>query len=253
MTVINFKINAEKKKQIEEIAKIKGYNSVSEFIRQSIDKEINLQQQIDEFLSKNPEFDREKIDIPDYIPDGKYLGISRNCIVVIGDTAQEVAIILAEKFPESASAIIHKGHESDTLDFVFSIFSIEKSKCYHQIKYKKIFYPIIPFSIEFKEGEKTIYGLIDTGASITAINKDLIEDFDIKPIRKKKVYTVNGVMETQIYSNKFKYQDESYKLEFIKTDMPKDFFFQALLGKNFIDKFNMLFLGKEKLFCIQSI
>jgi len=101
-------------------------------MKKIIDKEMDLREKIDEFLAKNPPFDREKIKIPDYIPDGKYLGISRNSIVVIRDSAQEVAALLAEKFSESASGIIHKGHESETIDFIFSLFSFEDSKCFHQ-------------------------------------------------------------------------------------------------------------------------
>jgi len=37
MTVINFKVDEEKKKKIEEIVKLKGYKSVSEFIREAIE------------------------------------------------------------------------------------------------------------------------------------------------------------------------------------------------------------------------
>jgi len=36
-------------------------------------------------------------------------------------------------------------------------------------------------------------------------------------------------------------------------NISEEFSFHALLGKNFIDKFNILFLGKEKLFCLQPI
>ncbi len=253
MTVINFKIDGNRKKKIEAISKIKGYKSVSEFIRYVIDKEMNLQQKIDDYLSKNPAFDRKKIKIPEYIPDGKYLGISRNCIVAIGDSAQEVASILAEKFPESATGIIHKGYESETLDFIFSIFSIEKSDCYHQAEYKNNYYPILPFSMDFNGERKNFYGLIDTGATITAINKKIIEDHDIKPIMKKRVFTANDIVEVKIFKEILNYQDISYELEFMATDIPKEFSFHALLGKNFIDKFNILFLGIEKLFCIQPI
>ncbi len=69
---------------------------------------MNLQEKIDGFLKENPRFDRAKIEIPEYIPDGKYLGIAKNAIVAIGDNAQEVTKILMEKFPHSASSIIHK-------------------------------------------------------------------------------------------------------------------------------------------------
>lgn len=252
MTVINFKIDEIKKKEIEKIAELKGFKSVSDFIRQTIDEKINLQKIIEEFKIKNPIFDREKTIIPDFIPDGKYLGISRNQIVVIGDSAREVAKILFEKFPDSASGIIHKGHETETLDFVFSIFTPEEMKCYQQFEFKNNYYPILPFSIYFDKEEKNLLGLIDTGATISSLDKNIVEDYSIKPIRNIKIYTANDIIEVPVYKSIFQYQNLSIELDFMAMDIKRDFSFDALLGKNFIDKFNLLFLGKEKLFCIQS-
>jgi len=253
MTIINFKIDEKKKKKIEDITKHKGYKSVSDFIRQIIEKEMDLQNKIDEFLERNPPFDKNEIDIPDYIPDGKYLGISRNSIVAIGDSAQDVASILAEKFPDSASGIIHKGHETETIDFVFSIFSLEDSKWYHQYHYKNNYYPLIPFSMPFNEGEKTFVGLIDTGATISALDKKIIEEYNIEAVEKKEVFTANGIVKVPVYKGVFRYEGNSIQLEFISTDIIGDFTFHALLGKNFIDKFNILILGKEKLLGIQKV
>ena len=253
MTIINFKIDEEKKKKIEEITKLKGYKSVSDFIRQIIEKEMDLQNKIDNFLEKNPPLDKKEIDIPDYIPDGKYLGISRNSIVAVGDSAQEVASILAEKFPDSASGILHKGHESETIDFVFSIFSLDESKWYHQYNYKNNYYPLIPFSMPFNDVEKTFMGLIDTGATISALDKNIIEEYSIEAIKKKEVYTANGIIKVPVYKGLFRYEGNSIELEFISTKITGDFTFHALLGKNFIDKFNILLLGREKLLGIQMV
>lgn len=252
MTVINFKVDEIKKKEIEKIAELKGFKSVSDFIRQTIDEKINIQKTIDEFKIKNPPFDREKIDVPDFIPDGKFLGISRNQIVTIGDSAREVAKILFEKFPDSATGIIHKGHESETLDFVFSIFTSEDMRCYHQFEFKNNYYAILPFSIYFQNEEKKLLGLIDTGATISSIDKNVVKEYDIKPIKNIKIYTANDIIEVPVFKIIFQYQNVSIELEFMTTDIKREFSFDAFLGKNFIDKFNLLFLGKEKLFCIQS-
>ncbi|KKM84276.1 hypothetical protein LCGC14_1300760 [marine sediment metagenome] len=85
-----------------------------------------------------------------------------------------MASILAEKFPDSASGILHKGHESETIDFVFSIFSLDDSKWYHQYNYKNNYYPLISFSLPFNEVKNTFFGLIDTGATISAIDKKIL-------------------------------------------------------------------------------
>jgi hypothetical protein len=106
MTIINFKVDEKKKKKIEEISRLKGYKSTSEFIREAIDDKINLQKTIADFKIKNPPLDINKIDIPDFIPNGKYLGISRNTIVIIGDTLQEVLKKLFGKFQKILNVII---------------------------------------------------------------------------------------------------------------------------------------------------
>ena len=138
MTFINFKVDEEKKKKSEEITHIKGYKSLSEFIKEAIDEKINLQKTVDDFLEKNPPFDKDKLVILDFIPDGKYLGIARNEIVIIGDSLGEVMEKLFKKFPESATTIIRKGIEMEHFEILFSLFSAENTKCYHQkeINYK---------------------------------------------------------------------------------------------------------------------
>ncbi|MHA1728691.1 MAG: ribbon-helix-helix protein, CopG family [Promethearchaeota archaeon] len=253
MSIINFKVNEEKKKEIEEITKLKGYKSVSEFIREAIDDKMNLQKIVDKFKKKNPTFDLKKIDIPDYIPDGKYLGIARNTIICVGDSIQEVMKILFEKFPEAVGGIIRKGKEVETFEVLYSLFSAENTKCYHQIEIDNNNYPIIAFSMVLNDEDKPIIGLIDTGASIMTIDENYIKDYDFKPIHMKKIITANGIIKAPIYKGTFQYENQTLKLEFTTSNISGPLGIQALIGKNFIDKFNLLFLGTEKLFCVQII
>lgn len=252
LTIINFKVDEEKKKKIEEIAKFKGYKSVSEFIREAIDEKMNLQKLIDDFKEKNPPIDLDKIDIPDFIPDGKYLGISRNTIVAIGDTLQEVMKTLYEKFPEASAGILRKGKEIEQFETLFSLFSSENTKCFQQAEIGKRFFPILEFFISLNGDKKSLLGLVDTGASIMALDKKFIENFELKPIRKSKILTANGIIDASIYKSIFQYENLSYELEFTSSDI-SGLPIQALIGKNFIDEFNVLFLGREKLFCIQKL
>lgn len=245
-------MDKDKKKKIEEIAKFKGYKSVSEFIREAIDEKMNLQKLIDDFKEKNPPIDLNKIDIPDFIPDGKYLGISRNTIVAIGDTLQGVMKTLYDKFPEASAGIIRKGKEIEQFETLFSLFSAENTKCFQQAEIAKHFYPILEFFITVNGDNKSLLGLIDTGASIMALDRKFIESFELKPIRNSKVLTANGIIEAPIYKSMFQYDNLSYELEFTASEI-SGLPIQALIGKNFIDEFNILFLGREKLFCIQKL
>ena len=253
MTIINFKVDEEKKRKIEEITRTKGYKSISEFIREAIDDKMNLQKIVDDFRNKNPPLDMEKIEIPVFIPDGKYLGISRNTIVVIEDSLQEAMKKLFEKFPESATGIIRKGKEIESFETLYSLFSASNTKCYHQTKIYNNFYPILEFSIIKNGKTRSLLGLIDTGASLTAIDKEIIKVYDIKPVKTSTILTANGIIKAPIYQGDFQYESKVYGLQFVTTDLSGPLAIQALIGKNFIDAFNLMLLGKEKLFCIQLL
>ena len=75
----------------------------------------------------------------------------------------------------------------------------------------------------------------------------------MKLSKKKEIFTANGIVKVPVYKGVFRYEGNSIQLEFISTDISGDFTFHALLGKNFIDKFNILLLGKEKLLSIQKV
>jgi len=155
-------VDEKKKREIEEMTKIKGYKSISEFIREVIDDKMNLQKIVDDFKNKNPPLDIEKIEIPEFIPDGKYLGISRNTIVIIEDSMQEAMKKLFAKFPESATGIIRKGKEIESFETLYSLFSASNTKCYHQTKIYNNFYPMLEFSIINNGETRSLIGLIDT-------------------------------------------------------------------------------------------
>jgi len=252
MTIINFKVDEKKKIDIEEMVRIKGYKSISEFIREAIDEKMNLQKIIDDFLEKNPPLDKEKIEIPDFIPDGKYLGISRNTIVSIGDTLGEAMEKLYEKFPKSAAGIIRKGKEMEHFETIFSLFSPENTKCMQQAEIDNNYYPILEFNLIVNENKKKLFGLIDTGASIVAIDEEVIKNSDLKPIRTTEIMTANGIIQAPIYKSKIQYNDLILDMEFTSSNI-KGLPINGLLGKNFIDKFNLLLLGNEKLFCLQTL
>jgi len=253
MTVINFKVDEEKKRKIEEIVKLKGYKSVSEFIRAAIEDKMNLNKVVDNFIKENPPLDKNKIKIPDFIPNGKYLGIARNEIVVIGDTIKEVMEKLYSKFPQAASGIIRKGMEMPVFETLFSLFSVENTKCYNQARFDENNYPLLEIYVELNGNTKKIFGLIDTGASIIALDNSLLNNHDLTPVRRSKVFTATKIMELSIFKAKFSYNEQSYNLDFVFTELADLFGIKALIGKNFIDKFNLLLLGNEKLFCLQPL
>jgi hypothetical protein len=85
------------------------------------------------------------------------------------------------------------------------------------------------------------------------LDKEFIKEYDIKPESKSMILTANGIIEAPIYKNSFRYENQIIELKFTTSNISGLLGIQALIGKNFIDKFNMMFLGKEKLFCLQII
>ncbi len=252
MTSINFQIDKDKKELIEEITKLKGYNSVSEFIRESIDDKLNLEQSIDDFQKKNPPLDIDKIDIPEFIPDGKYLGISRNTIVVTGDSLGEVVEKLYEKFPKSAAGVLRKGKEIEDFEVLFSFFDIKNIECYQQAKIKDNYYGLLKIILIKNRDSIPLLGLIDTGASLMALDKSLIDQSKYSVKTEKTILTAKGTSKVPIYSGKFKYNNKIYELDFTIMHFNGSLPIKALIGKNFIDKFNLLFLGDKKMFCLEQ-
>ena len=253
MTIINFKVDEKKKLDIEKIVQMKGYKSISEFIREAIDEKMNLQKIIDDFLETNPPLDEEKIEIPDYIPDGKFLGIARNEIVVVGDSLGEVMEKLYRKFPKAASGVLRKGKPLPDFETIFSLFNLENTECYHQVNYKGHFYPILEFAYEYNGEKENILGLVDTGATLMVLDKELFKEKKLNPIRTSEILTANGIIELPLYKGNFYYQGKAHEMEFTISDISNQLKIKALIGKSFIDKFNLMFLGKSKVFCLQSL
>jgi len=85
------------------------------------------------------------------------------------------------------------------------------------------------------------------------LDKKLVNKYNIKSFEKTKVLTANGIIEAPIYKCKFRYENQIIELKIITSDVSGPLTIQALVGKNFIDKFNLMFLGKEKLFYLQTL
>jgi len=81
----------------------------------------------------------------------------------------------------------------------------------------------------------------------------LFKDQDLIPVRTSEILTANGIIELPIYNKNFHYDTQILNLDFTLTDLANPLKIQALIGKNFIDKFNIMLLGNEKLCSLQPI
>ena len=94
---------------------------------------------------------------------------------------------------------------------------------------------------------------MDTGATLMVLDKELFKEKKLNPIRTSEILTANGSIELPLYKGNFYYQGKAHEMEFTLSDFSNQLNIKALIGKSFIDKFNLMFLGKSKEFCFQSL
>ena len=73
------------------------------------------------------------VEIPDWIPDGKFVAFVNNAIAAVEDSLQQVAHEAIQKFPDFSLIIKKKGNNFRIPEYAFSAFS--ELKCWNYSKY----------------------------------------------------------------------------------------------------------------------
>lgn len=114
MTLFNVKIDKKKKEYIKDLIKESEYKSVSDFVRKVIDEKIKV-------LESRKYTD--EIEVPDWIPDGKYYAIIKGSIVGVDDTVSSLAKEIVAKFPFEQITVKRKNKEFPKREYVYSTLS----------------------------------------------------------------------------------------------------------------------------------
>ena len=131
--IVTLNINFEKKtkEKLNKIIQKTDYNTISSFVREAIEEKIKVEE-----IFQNT---KEELEIPDYVPDGKYVAIIRNTIVGIGDSPSELVMNLSLKFMDDSMRIKKKGQKDDPIEYVFLA---EKSlNCWQYLEVEGKTYP----------------------------------------------------------------------------------------------------------------
>ncbi len=240
MTTLNINIDEKKKKKLKELANISEDKTISNFVRTAIEQKMVVEEK---FQDKKVE-----IEIPEYIPDGKYVAIVRNTIVGIGDSPSELIMEISSKFMEDSIAIRKKGKKDKPLEYVFLA---EQLKCWEYLNYENKTYPTIPF--EIKSEKETISGraLIDTAASLTVVDKKIISKLSLKEKRSEEIFSIDGIKTLPIFEFELILVDFKKKIEIVTTSLSDKFPFQILLGRNFLDFLDLFLYGKNQIICFK--
>ncbi|NVM02624.1 MAG: hypothetical protein HWN67_09830 [Candidatus Helarchaeota archaeon] len=216
---------------------------MSQFIRLSIDEKL--------ILEKTLNNKQKIIEIPDWVPDGKYVAFVNSAVVAVGESPQQVTQEVAEKFPDAAHVIIkRKGVSVESLEYIFTV--IPELRCKNYTTYEGRTFPLITVQIGKDKKFKSVQGLPDSAASISLIKKELSQDLNLKTVRQVLVYTARGETKLDVVTATFKINDLIIKTEFVKSEVSEELPFKLLIGRNILDHLNLYLFGKNKLVCYKD-
>lgn len=105
--------------RIKKLLKVSEYKPISDFTRKAIDEKIRI-------VKVNNQ--NESIEVPDWIPDGKYYALVKNAIFGVNDSPSALVKDLISKFPYEYIIIKRKNKQIPKLEYSFSI-STENLRC----------------------------------------------------------------------------------------------------------------------------
>ena len=121
MTILNTNIEKEKKEELHEIVEKSKLRSISQLLRLSIEEKLIIEKIFNNKM--------EAVEIPEWIPEGKFVAFVDNAIAAIGDSPQQVAHEAIQKFPDFSLVIKKKGENYRIPEYVFNTFS--ELKCWN--------------------------------------------------------------------------------------------------------------------------
>lgn len=110
--------------------------------------------------------------------------------------------------------------------------------------------------VTFKQGDKKLHFLLDTGSNISYINSEVIKDLEVEDLNaSSSTVGVGGDdMETKHYNIKIGYRDQEFVEEFGALDLSKAFAsieaeggirLHGILGNKFFEKYKYILDFKE--------
>lgn len=241
MTLLNIKIDKKKKEHIKEIIKDSEYKSISDFVRNVIDEKIKI------LKSKRQ---TGKVEVPDWIPDGKYYAIVKDAIVSVGDSPSAVTEEIITKFPFEHVIIKRKNKEIPKLEYAYSALTGDLN-CWQYYEYEKKSYPIFPITLIKGNQRKTLAVIPDTAASITLIKSEIVDKFKLKEVDVQTIQTASGIINKPIYEINFEIFNQKIPAKIISAPISDLLPFKGLIGRNILDLFTLYLIGREQIICIK--
>jgi len=190
------------------------------------------------------------VEIPDWIPDGKFVAFVNNAIAAVGDSLQQVAHEAIQKFLDFSLIIKKKGNNFRIPEYAFSAFS--ELKCWNYSKFQDQTFPLISATVGQNDKFLTVLGLPDSAASISLLERSICQELELKPLKLVPIQTAKGIVELNLVNATIKFQNISFRSEFLESDISEQFPFKLLIGRNLLDLLNLYLFGKKQIICIKD-
>ncbi len=217
--------------------------SVSEFVRSLLAEKIQVEELAQQ---KNTS---EGLEIPPFIPKGKYVAFINGAVIGVGDSPSEVAQIAAEKFPNFPLIIKFNGSRPKQTEYIYA--SLSQPHSWKYIQFEDHSYPVVPIKITGNSTEKSLFASIDTAASLCVMQEQAVAASEFDLSRSEEISTAAGIMKAQIFTGTVNLLEHTFTVEFIFAPITTMLPFRFLIGRNLLDQLDAFFFGKKQILMLK--
>jgi len=135
MAVVNLRIPEEMKRKLAGLAKATGATQ-TKMVKNAVAEKLTIHEVASAESSTN---------IPNWVPEGKYVALVREAVAAVGDSVAEVTSAALSKFPDDAIHVACKGRSIKAIHYAF--LAQAEMRCWKYVTVGQQSYPVIPATI----------------------------------------------------------------------------------------------------------
>jgi predicted aspartyl protease len=239
LAIINLRVSEEMKRKLAGFAKAKGA-SQTEMVKTAVAEKLAVH----EVAHTKP-----STDIPNWVPDGKYVALVRGAVAGVGDSVADVVSAALSRFPDDPIHVARKGRSIKPVHYAF--LAQTDLKCWKYVMVGQQPYPVVPTTIIGKK--RMVTGSSpDTGASLTLVSSEIVNEAGLQSAGEENVATAAGIVKMNTFNAAIELPIGRYDAVVASSEIPKALPFQILLGRNVLDLVDLYTLGKSKVVCLKD-
>jgi len=239
VAIINLRVSEEMKRKLTNLARTIGA-SQTELVKTAVAEKLTVHEAERSELSAS---------IPDWVPEGKYVALVRGAVAAAGDSVADVSCAAAAKFPDDPIRVLRKGKRIKPIHYAFMAEAPMKCWKYEMVETES--FPVIPATVVGRKEVQTLCSP-DTASSLTLASQHLIDNAELQPDATESVATAAGLVKMSTYKAVISLPIGRYQAIVASSQIPSILPFQVLLGRNVLDKLDLMTLGKSKVVCLKD-